>query len=57
LALIRGLSIPITKFAQETLPPMTLTAQRIGIAVPALFLDAAAKKQSPSVSCARVSAT
>lgn len=38
LALIWGLSIPITKLALETMPPMTLTALRFGIAVPALFL-------------------
>lgn len=38
LAVIWGLSIPVTKLGLETLPPMTLTALRFGAALPPLFL-------------------
>jgi drug/metabolite transporter (DMT)-like permease len=38
LALIWGLSIPITKLGLASMPPMTLTALRFGIAVPFLFV-------------------
>jgi drug/metabolite transporter (DMT)-like permease len=38
LAVIWGLSIPVTKLGLETLPPLTLTALRFGIAVPLLFI-------------------
>jgi drug/metabolite transporter (DMT)-like permease len=38
LAVMWGLSIPITKLGLETLPPMTLTALRFAIAVPFFLL-------------------
>jgi drug/metabolite transporter (DMT)-like permease len=37
LALIWGLSIPVTKLGLQTLPPLTLTALRFAIAVPFLL--------------------
>lgn len=43
LAVVWGLSIPITKIGLETIPPITLTALRFLIAVP-LFLLLAAKR-------------
>lgn len=38
LALMWGLSIPITKLGLQTLPPLTLTAMRFAVAVPLLLL-------------------
>lgn len=38
LAVIWGLSIPLTKLGLETLPPMALTALRFATALPPLFL-------------------
>lgn len=38
LALMWGLSIPITKLGLETVPPLTLTTMRFAVAVPLLFL-------------------
>lgn len=38
LAIIWGLSIPLTKLGLETLPPLTLTALRFASALPLLFL-------------------
>jgi drug/metabolite transporter (DMT)-like permease len=38
LAIIWGLSIPVTKLGLETLPPMTLTALRFATALPVLFV-------------------
>lgn len=38
LAVMWGLSIPITKIGLETIPPLTLTATRFLVAVPLLFL-------------------
>lgn len=38
LALIWGLSIPLTKLGLESLPPLTLTALRFASALPLLFL-------------------
>ena len=38
LAVIWGLSIPLTKLGLETLPPLTLTALRFATALPPLFL-------------------
>lgn len=38
LALIWGLSIPLTKLGLESLPPLTLTALRFASALPPLFL-------------------
>ena len=40
LAVIWGLSIPVTKLGLQSMPPMTLTALRFGVAVPFLFLFA-----------------
>lgn len=37
LAVIWGLSIPLTKLGLETLPPMTLTALRFATALPVMF--------------------
>ena len=38
LAIVWGLSIPLTKLGLESLPPMTLTALRFAAALPPLFL-------------------
>ena len=38
LAVMWGLSIPITKLGLETVPPLTLTTMRFAVAVPLLFL-------------------
>lgn len=38
LALVWGLSIPLTKLGLQDLPPLTLTAFRFGAAVPVLFV-------------------
>jgi O-acetylserine/cysteine efflux transporter len=38
LALIWGVSIPITKLGLDSMPPLTLTALRFGIAVPVFLL-------------------
>lgn len=38
LAIMWGLSIPITKLGLETIPPLTLTALRFAVAVPLLFM-------------------
>ncbi|CAM5761560.1 hypothetical protein [Bosea minatitlanensis] len=40
LALMWGVSIPITKLGLLSLPPLTLTALRFAIAVPLMFGDA-----------------
>lgn len=45
LAVMWGLSIPITKLGLETLPPLTLTAMRFGVAVPLLFFFAVGKQR------------
>lgn len=47
LALIWGLSIPVTKVGLESMPPMTLTALRFGIAVPFLLLFALGWRRIP----------
>lgn len=47
LALMWGLSIPITKVGLETIPPLTLTALRFLVAVPLLFLLAARHLRLP----------
>lgn len=56
LALIWGLSIPITKLGLQTMPPMTLTALRFGIAVPFLFLFALGRHRIPLRALPRVAA-
>ncbi len=47
LALIWGLSIPITKLALQTMPPVTVTTLRFGIAVPPLLLLTIGKVRLP----------
>jgi len=47
LAVIWGLSIPVTKLALETMPPLTLTALRFAVAVPLLFLFVIGKHRLP----------
>jgi O-acetylserine/cysteine efflux transporter len=47
LACIWGLSIPVTKLGLLTLPPLTLTALRFGIAVPLLLICAVGKPLLP----------
>ena len=48
LALIWGLSIPITKLGLETMPPVTLTALRFGIAVVPLLLMTFGRTRLPA---------
>ncbi|WP_246797853.1 DMT family transporter [Burkholderia perseverans] len=38
LAVMWGLSIPVTKFGLQTMPPLTLTTMRYGVAVPLLLV-------------------
>ena len=47
LALMWGLSIPLTKVALATIPPLTLTALRFLVAVPLLLLLAAGRLRVP----------
>lgn len=47
LALMWGLSIPITKVGLETIPPLTLTAMRFLVAVPLLLILAARRLRVP----------
>lgn len=47
LALLWGLSIPITKLGLVTLPPLTLTALRFIIAVPLMFIFVLGKQRMP----------
>ncbi|MBN9454951.1 MAG: DMT family transporter [Bosea sp.] len=47
LALLWGLSIPITKLGLVTLPPLTLTALRFIIAVPLMFVFVLGKQRMP----------
>jgi drug/metabolite transporter (DMT)-like permease len=47
LAVIWGLSIPVTKLGLESLPPVTLTALRFAIAVPPLLLLTVGQKRMP----------
>jgi O-acetylserine/cysteine efflux transporter len=56
LALVWGLSIPITKLGLESMPPMTLTALRFGIAVPFLLLFAIGRRRIPLCALPRVAA-
>jgi O-acetylserine/cysteine efflux transporter len=56
LALIWGLSIPITKLGLESMPPMTLTALRFGIAVPFLLLFARGRQRIPLSALPKVAA-
>ncbi len=56
LAVIWGLSIPVTKLGLETLPPLTLTALRFGIAVPLLLLLVLGRRRLPMRALPRVAA-
>ncbi len=47
LAIMWGLSIPITKLGLETIPPLTLTALRFLVAVPLFLLLAAGRLRVP----------
>jgi drug/metabolite transporter (DMT)-like permease len=47
LALVWGLSIPITKVGLESVPPLTLTALRFLVAVPLLLILAAGRLRVP----------
>jgi drug/metabolite transporter (DMT)-like permease len=47
LAIMWGLSIPITKLGLETIPPLTLTAMRFLVAVPLFMILAAGRLRMP----------
>lgn len=47
LALIWGLSIPVTKLALGSMPPVLLTTMRFGVAVPPLLLLTAGRARLP----------
>jgi O-acetylserine/cysteine efflux transporter len=47
LAVMWGLSIPVTKLGLLALPPLTLTALRFAVAVPVLLLFAAGPRRLP----------
>ncbi|MGA0598058.1 DMT family transporter [Enterovirga sp. CN4-39] len=47
LAVMWGLSIPVTKLGLETMPPLTLTALRFVVAVPLLFLLVVGRQRLP----------
>jgi drug/metabolite transporter (DMT)-like permease len=48
LAVLWGLSIPVTKLGLQSLPPLTLTAFRFAVAVPLLMLLVAGGRRMPS---------
>lgn len=56
LAVIWGLSIPVTKLGLQSLPPMTLTALRFGLAVPFLFVFAIGRHRIPRRAVPKVAA-
>jgi drug/metabolite transporter (DMT)-like permease len=56
LAIMWGLSIPATKLGLATLPPLTLTALRFGIAVPLLLVFVLGSRRLPWRSVPRVAA-
>lgn len=56
LALLWGLSIPITKLGLITLPPLTLTALRFIIAVPLMFVLVVGKQRLPRRELPRLAA-
>lgn len=56
LALLWGLSIPVTKLGLESMAPMTLTALRFGIAVPFLFIFASGRHRIPLSALPKVAA-
>jgi len=47
LAVMWGLSIPVTKLGLQTVPPLTLTAMRFGVAVPLFLLLVMGKERLP----------
>ncbi|MBY6265737.1 DMT family transporter [Azospirillum sp. 412522] len=47
LAMVWGLSIPVTKLGLITMPPLTLTALRFAVAIPCMILLLAGKKPLP----------
>lgn len=56
LAVLWGLSIPITKLGLDTMPPMTFTALRFAFAVPFLFLFAVGRHRIPISALPKVAA-
>lgn len=56
LAVMWGLSIPVTKLGLLTLPPLTLTALRFAIAVPLLLLCIVGRQRLPWGALPRVAA-
>lgn len=56
LAVVWGLSIPITKLGLLTLPPLTLTGLRFLIAVPLMFVLIVGKQRLPIKAIPRVAA-
>jgi O-acetylserine/cysteine efflux transporter len=56
LAVMWGLSIPVTKLGLQTLPPLTLTAMRFAVAVPLLLVFAVGRHALPWRAVPRVAA-
>jgi drug/metabolite transporter (DMT)-like permease len=56
LAVMWGLSIPVTKLGLVTMPPLTLTALRFAVAVPLLFLLVVGRPRLPWRAFPRVAA-
>jgi drug/metabolite transporter (DMT)-like permease len=56
LAVMWGLSIPVTKLGLATMPPLTLTALRFAVAVPLLFLFLVGRQRLPLRAFPRVAA-
>lgn len=56
LAVLWGLSIPITKLGLDSMPPMTFTALRFAFAVPFLFLFAIGRHRIPLSALPKVAA-
>nr|WP_272904535.1 DMT family transporter [Paraburkholderia tropica] len=56
LAVMWGLSIPVTKLGLQTLPPLTLTAFRFAVAVPLLLVFAVGRHALPWRAVPRVAA-
>jgi O-acetylserine/cysteine efflux transporter len=54
LAVMWGLSIPMTKLGLESLPPLTLTAMRFAVAVPLLLICAVGRPPLPRYARQRV---
>jgi drug/metabolite transporter (DMT)-like permease len=56
LAIMWGLSIPMTKLGLVTMPPLTLTALRFAVAVPLLFLFVVGRQRLPWRAFPRIAA-